>query len=325
MQKLSNTVILDSKTIPKYTKLDTVLYLSYLKPVRHKLQELHLIDRGYEEKNAAFTLAETLITLTILGVVAAITVPSLINKQTESANRTKLKKAMAVYEKALSQMIIENDIKGDLYSEFPKNDCSKTTEYFKKVETTSSDCRFRTADRIWWDISDIKYPVISLKDQITTQAESAAIKAKADSIEKDKTSFVMVGEIKDGIVRINDKGVTTATPDKNYLDKLYGFMNNASSGVVDTPTIDRSRACSDDTKNGGGNYVSCINNDYLDEDCTDDDFCNGYFKIYDAEGNNREIYCQYSGEDGIDWMHENYSPSCTIVDNKLTVDPSIAE
>ena len=45
-----------------------------------------------------FTLAETLITLTILGVVAAITVPSLINKQIESANRTKVKKAMAVYE-----------------------------------------------------------------------------------------------------------------------------------------------------------------------------------------------------------------------------------
>ena len=57
-------------------------------------------------KKEGFTLAETLITLTILGVVAAITVPMLINKQTEAANRTKLKKAMAVYEKALNQMII---------------------------------------------------------------------------------------------------------------------------------------------------------------------------------------------------------------------------
>ena len=112
MKNLSKTVILNSKTIPNYTKLDTVLYLPYLKEVRHKLQKLHIVDRGYEEKNAAFTLAETLITLTILGVVAAITVPALINRQMEAANKTKLKKAMAAYEKALNQMIIDNDIKG---------------------------------------------------------------------------------------------------------------------------------------------------------------------------------------------------------------------
>ena len=62
-------------------------------------------------KKEGFTLAEVLITLSILGVVAAITVPSLINKQTESANRTKVKKAMAAYEKALTQMVIENDIR----------------------------------------------------------------------------------------------------------------------------------------------------------------------------------------------------------------------
>ena len=47
-----------------------------------------------KQEKKAFTLAETLITLTILGVVAAITVPSLINKQSESVDRTKLKKAM---------------------------------------------------------------------------------------------------------------------------------------------------------------------------------------------------------------------------------------
>ena len=57
--------------------------------------------------SSGFTLAETLITLTILGVVAAITVPSLINKYIESSNRTKVKKAMAAYEKALNQIIIE--------------------------------------------------------------------------------------------------------------------------------------------------------------------------------------------------------------------------
>ena len=43
---------------------------------------------------SGFTLAETLIALTVLGIVAAITVPQLVRKQAETANRTKLKKAM---------------------------------------------------------------------------------------------------------------------------------------------------------------------------------------------------------------------------------------
>ena len=169
-----------------------------------------------------FTLAETLITLTILGVVAAITVPSLINKYSESANRTKLKKAMAAYEKALNQMIIDNDIKGDIGDAINKAGCTIATEYFKKIQ--GSGCYFQTSDKIWWGIEDIEHPVISLKDQITSKAESDAIKAKADSLDDDKTSFVMVGEIKNSIVRINDK-VAVSSTDEDYLDKLYAFIN----------------------------------------------------------------------------------------------------
>ncbi|MBQ7450448.1 prepilin-type N-terminal cleavage/methylation domain-containing protein, partial [bacterium] len=52
-----------------------------------------------------FTLAETLITLSILGIVAAITIPSLVGRQIESQNRTKLKKAMTMYEKAINNML----------------------------------------------------------------------------------------------------------------------------------------------------------------------------------------------------------------------------
>ena len=201
-----------------------------------KKKSLHLIpdpspERGEGRKRAAFTLAETLITLTILGVIAAITVPMLINKQMEAANRTKLKKAMAVYEKALNQMIIDNDIKSSIGTTLNGNNCEKTNPYFKPIKTaTGNNCRFQTADKVWWDITDIEHPVISLKDQITTAQESATIKGKADSLEKDKISFVMVGEIKNGIVRINDKGAVSAA-DKDYLDKLYGFINKETSSA----------------------------------------------------------------------------------------------
>ena len=120
------------------------------------------------KKKAAFTLAETLITLTILGVIAAITVPMLINKQMEAANRTKLKKAMAAYEKALNQMIIDNDIKGSITAVegFRLTDnCSGSRPYFKAIkEIAGNNCRFQTADKVWWDITDIEHPLISLND-----------------------------------------------------------------------------------------------------------------------------------------------------------------
>ena len=182
-----------------------------------------------KKQQKAFTLAETLITLAILGVVAAITVPMLINKQMEAANRTKVKKAMATYEKALNQMIIENDIKGDV-AQLNDATCSKTKVYFKAVET-QGDCRFKTSDRVWWDITNIENPIIMLKDEYKTtdlNTETTGLKALAQSSEN-KEVFGMVGRFADGVLRINDNGFESTNgsdAQKAEVAKLYGFINN---------------------------------------------------------------------------------------------------
>ena len=49
----------------------------------------------------AFTLAEVLITLGIIGVVAAMTLPSLINNTEKQERREALKKAYSVLQQAL--------------------------------------------------------------------------------------------------------------------------------------------------------------------------------------------------------------------------------
>ena len=219
------------------------------------------------KKKAAFTLAETLITLTILGVVAAITVPMLINKQMEAANRTKLKKAMAAYEKALNQMIIDNDIKGTITAVegFKIGQCDISSSYFKTVEILKNDkCRFKTADKVGYDITDITHPIFFLSDDYkTTDLETASTGLRALAKDTDNNDvFGGVGEIKDGIVRINDKGAATGD-NATILNKSYAFMNKDGSssitsggGGVQEP-VDPSRACSDNTKNDEGNYVSC--------------------------------------------------------------------
>ena len=173
------------------------------------------------KKEKGFTLAETLITLTILGVVAAITVPSLINKYTETSNRTKVKKAMAAYEKALNQMVIDNDIKGAISAAegFRTTDnCSGSSPYFKAIKYAQKNnadnlCRFQTSDRVWWDITDIEHPIIALNEE------------DLDNTNAEKR-FVLVGHLEDGILRINDSGFETTDPNKTYLTKLYNFINN---------------------------------------------------------------------------------------------------
>ena len=194
------------------------------------------------KKKVAFTLAETLITLTILGVVAAITVPMLINKQMEAANRTKVKKAMTNYEKALSQILVENDIKSDIRTFF--SDCSETTKYFKKIES-KNDCVFKTADKIWWNIADIGNPIIMLDDKYKdTNRDELYSMARQDNSENNEV-FSFVGRIdsKTGAVRINDKGYEDSITFNNdvypmYLAKLYSFINN-----IEDLDLKYSKAC----------------------------------------------------------------------------------
>ena len=62
----------------------------------HSKSDLH--------KKVAFTLAEVLITLGIIGVVAALTLPSVVIKYREQATVAKLKQVYAILDQAFSQM-----------------------------------------------------------------------------------------------------------------------------------------------------------------------------------------------------------------------------
>lgn len=59
-------------------------------------------------KNSAFTLAEVLITLAIIGVVAAMTLPVLINKYQERVTVTKVKKMYSTLNQAVKLAEIDN-------------------------------------------------------------------------------------------------------------------------------------------------------------------------------------------------------------------------
>ena len=204
----------------------------------------------FQQKSRAFTLAETLITVVILGIVAAILVPNLINRQVENANRTKVKKAMAAYEKAINFIILENDIKStEELKEFGEEEtCKFSKAYFKTVQDGKNDCIFKTADRVWWNITDLTNPIIILKDSQKDKSKTE-LQTLAKDV-NDKTVFSMVGRFDDlGTLRVNDnayeQSLSNNFTNQKYVGKLWYFITQSSSVLIgfDKCNVEKTKTC----------------------------------------------------------------------------------
>ena len=80
-------------------------------------------------RKIGFTLAEVLITLGIIGVVAAITIPSLMTKYRHHVMETKLAKFDSIINQAIRMSIAEN---GDVFYEPTGTTNDDNTEYLKE-------------------------------------------------------------------------------------------------------------------------------------------------------------------------------------------------
>lgn len=94
-----------------------------------------------------FTLAEVLITLGVIGIVAALTIPSLINNSQKTQEEAAIKKAYAIWSEALNQMAEDAGCPGDLSCFFNTTNINtigdKIAGYFniaKNCDTTQTGC-----------------------------------------------------------------------------------------------------------------------------------------------------------------------------------------
>jgi len=88
-------------------------------------------------KKAAFTLAEVLITLAIIGVVAAMTIPTLISDYQEKVTVTKLKKMYYTLSNAYRMYTAEN---GAIQAEWTAEGAKKVFDAFKPYLKISKEC-----------------------------------------------------------------------------------------------------------------------------------------------------------------------------------------
>lgn len=112
--------------------------------------------------NKAFTLAETLITLGIIGVVSALTIPTLISKYNEMVTITALKKTYSELSQAIKLSEVEN---GDLREWEWANSSYETRSFVEQyilpyLSKNIKYCKFGTAcfkESWYWKIPDGSY------------------------------------------------------------------------------------------------------------------------------------------------------------------------
>jgi len=95
--------------------------------------------RGFDNsfmKKAAFTLAEVLITIGVIGIVAAITIPNLITKYQEKVTITKLQQTYSILSQGFRRMIAENGTV-DTWGEDSESKKTRINELFPQYIQTS--------------------------------------------------------------------------------------------------------------------------------------------------------------------------------------------
>ena len=94
-------------------------------------------------KKQGFTLAEILITLTVIGVVAALTIPTLLQNTNQAELKTALKRDFADLQQAA--LLIKNDFGGTLVNAFPDSDAESLKNAFKGKLSYIKECNATSA------------------------------------------------------------------------------------------------------------------------------------------------------------------------------------
>ena len=79
-----------------------------------------IYTKSFRGVKTGFTLAEVLVTLAVIGVIAALTIPGLIEKGTKKQLAARAKTAFSIISQATNMVLLEND--GNLTGCFSGNE-----------------------------------------------------------------------------------------------------------------------------------------------------------------------------------------------------------
>ena len=158
-------------------------------------------------KNRAFTLAEVLITLGIIGVVAAMTIPTLLTKMDHNAKIAKLQKSISIMNQAMQMSIHDNgEYDGWDSNLSPKSYVEQYFAPYLKIVSwcnTAQKCGYKTTNP-WGN------------QQVYTNFNIAG-----------RVPFVTMDGILFSVITYG--GLSSGNDE---TDKLYDFSVSSSSGII---------------------------------------------------------------------------------------------
>lgn len=198
------------------------------------------MSQGY----TAFTLAEVLITLGVIGVIAAITIPILLQATSKQTYATSLKKFYVNFNQVLQQVNLDNSCTNDL--KCTKLFASGTTQtslgtnlvkYFK----ITKDCGVSTTDNCFASATNSNYDDSGSTDSynrmdgykfLTVDGMSVYIENYIDNCTSSWSSGVGTDYMSQvcGLVAVDVNG--PQKPNRWGIDAFFFFITNAHGSVL---------------------------------------------------------------------------------------------
>ncbi len=203
-----------------------------------------------KSSRSAFTLAEVLVTLGIIGVVSAMTIPTLMQNHQRTTYVTQLHKVYNEVSQAVQMIMTDSNAVSLKESKLRRQGLSYFFNYFKTTQTCAGS---DTSDCFASDYTNMNGTAITLSDTIPSTAQCAVVASGASICINGNDSYIIVTDI-------NGK----AGP--NILGRdLFSFIlaNDGSIdlGDVDDKVANFSTLCSSNSADDYGYCFAKIIND----------------------------------------------------------------
>ncbi|MDD3237090.1 MAG: type II secretion system protein [Candidatus Gastranaerophilales bacterium] len=181
------------------------------------------------KRNSAFTLAEVLITLVIIGVIAAMTIPSLLNNTNKQEYRTALKKAVSALNQAVT---MQYALEGSTAAEFTDADDLRDNLFAQRLNVVStsmpgsSGAYQGSADAGFYTADGIFYGIEGYTSTCSDTVPCATIRVDVNGDRKPNTLTDNASSPKDGfMLSLYPQRVTASTNSEATQKVLYDAAN----------------------------------------------------------------------------------------------------
>ena len=192
-----------------------------------------------KDEYVAFTLAETMIVLSMLGVVAATCIPSIFLSHKKAEIKSKVQSSMLTFEEVVRAAAVEDKrivSTSELSTYISGTDCKNVEKFLKYVQ--KDKCTFQTADGVWWQFSptgtNYVYAVVGLKKEQVEKFETAS-NNNCPTIADNAPVFEFSAKFSDdGVLHLNSTesgGINTDHTNK-FLDGTQKISPNLDCNSV---------------------------------------------------------------------------------------------